>query len=99
VRTNPFSDAIGFLTHGPRWTTGAYWLLLVASVLVAAINSRGDSRQRSAAHVWDWVIRVSMGIMMWSQTLWKLPPTYGGLRYWIEQIVKGAAFPVHADFV
>jgi uncharacterized membrane protein YphA (DoxX/SURF4 family) len=99
VRTNPFSDAIGFLTHGPRWTTSAYWLLLVASVLVAVINWRGDSQQRSAVHVWNWVIRLSMGIMWWSQTLWKLPPTYGGLRYWIDQIVKGAAFPAHADFV
>ena len=99
MRTNPFSDAIRFLTHGARWPTSAYWFLLVASVLVAAINWRGDSRQRSAAHVWNGVTRVSMGIMFWSQTLWKLPPTYGDLRYWMEQLVKGAAFPAHADFV
>ena len=99
MRTNPFSDAIRFLIHGARWTSSAYWLLLVASVLVAAINWRGDSRQRSAAHVWNGVTRVSMGIMFWSQTLWKLPPTYGDLRYWMEQLVKGAAFPAHADFV
>jgi uncharacterized membrane protein YphA (DoxX/SURF4 family) len=99
VRTNPFSDAIGFLTHGARWTISAYWFLLLASVLVAAINWRGDKEQRSAAHVWNWVFRVSMGIMWWSQTLWKLPPTYGGLRFWTDQIVKGAAFPVHTDFV
>ena len=99
MRTNPFSGAIAFLTHGPRGTTSVYWLLLVASLLVAAINWRGDSQQRSAAHVWNAVTRVSMGIMFWSQTLWKLPPTYGDLRYWMEQLVKGAAFPVHADFV
>jgi uncharacterized membrane protein YphA (DoxX/SURF4 family) len=99
VRTNPFRDAIVFLTHGAGWTTSAYWFLLVASVLVALINWRGDSQQRSAGHVWNWVIRVSMGIMWWSQTLWKLPPTYGGLRFWIDQIVKGAAFPAHAEFV
>src|ERR1700745_4035269 len=99
VRTNPFSDAIGFLTHGARWPTTAYWLLLAASVLVAAINWRGDSQQRSATHLWNGVIRVSMGIMWWSPTLWKVPPTFGGLRFWTEQIVKGAAFPLHADFV
>jgi uncharacterized membrane protein YphA (DoxX/SURF4 family) len=99
VRTNPFSDAIRFLTHGARWPTTAYWLLLAASVLVAAINWRGDSQQRSATHLWNGVIRVSMGIMWWSQTLWKVPPTFGGLRFWTEQIVKGAAFPLHADFV
>ena len=100
MRTNPFGDAIRFLTHGaPPGPTTVYWLLLVASVLVAAINWRSDSRQRSAVHVWDWVVRVSMGILWWSQTLWKLPPTFGGLRFWVEQIVKGAAFPAHADFV
>ena len=99
MRTNPFSDAVRFLTHGARWPSSVYWLLLVASVLVAAINWRADSRQRSAAHVWNGVTSVSMGIMFWSQTLWKLPPTYGDLRYWMEQLVKGAAFPAHADFV
>lgn len=99
MRTNPFSDAIRFLTHGAPGTTSAYWFLLAASLVVAAINWRSDSQQRSAAHVCNWVIRVSMGIMWWSQTLWKLPPTYGGLRFWIEQILKGAAFPAHADFV
>src|SRR5206468_1969193 len=98
VRTNPFSNAIGFLTHGARWPLSVYWFLLAASVLVAAINWRSDSRHRSAAHLWNYVTRLSMGIMLWSQTLWKLPPTYGDLRYWMEQIVKGAAFPVHADF-
>jgi len=99
VRTNPFSDAIRFLTHGVPWALNIYWFLLAVSVIVAAINWRVDNRQRSAAHVWNGVTRVSMGIMFWSQTLWKLPPTYGDLRYWMEQLVKGAAFPAHADFV
>ena len=44
--------------------------------------------------------------MWWQQSLWKLPPTYtdhpdgtGGLRYWVDRMVDGAAFQLQSDFV
>jgi len=44
--------------------------------------------------------------MWWQQTLWKLPPTYtdqedgsGGLRFWMEEMTKNAAFGAQASFV
>ena len=44
--------------------------------------------------------------MWWQQSLWKLPPTYtdhpdgsGGLRYWVDRMVDGAAFQIQSDFV
>lgn len=105
MRTNPFSDAFGFLIQA-RWTTGVFWILLVASALAARANWRGDPTQRSAVHLWTWVARFSIGTMWWTQTLWKLPPTYtdrpdgsGGLRFWIGEMVKYAAFSGHRDFL
>jgi uncharacterized membrane protein YphA (DoxX/SURF4 family) len=105
VRTDPFSDAVRFLTQ-PRWTTGVYWALLLLSVLVAWINWRRDAGQRSGVSVWSWVARFTIGTLWWSQSLWKLPPTYtdrpdgsGGLRFWVEVVAKYAAFPWHRDFM
>ena len=43
--------------------------------------------------------------MWWQQSLWKIPPTYtdradgtGGLRYWIGEMVRYAAFPGQSHF-
>jgi uncharacterized membrane protein YphA (DoxX/SURF4 family) len=94
----PFSDAVKFLTL-PRWTTGVYWLLLLAAAVIAGINWWADREQRSAVHIWTLVLRFLMGTMWWGQTLWKLPPGYGGLRYWTGELAKYAAFPVQRDFV
>ncbi|HLJ58952.1 MAG TPA: TQO small subunit DoxD [bacterium] len=105
MRTNPFLDAIGFLTQA-RWTTGVFWILLVMSVLAAWANWRCDPSQRSAERFWVWVARFSVGTMWWVQSLWKLPPTYtdrpdgsGGLRFWVGEMAKYAAFTGHRDFV
>lgn len=105
MRTNPLSDGFGFLTQ-PRWTTGVFWLLLLASALLALTNWRRAPNQRSAEHAWTWVARFSMGTMWWVQSLWKLPPTYtdrpdgsGGLRFWLGEMAKYAAFPWHRDFI
>ena len=50
--------------------------------------------------------RLMIGAMWWQQTLWKLPPTYtdqedgsGGLRFWMEEMTKNAAFGAHAKLV
>ena len=38
--------------------------------------------------------------MWWQQTLWKLPPfKESGLGYWMEQLVKYAAFGFQSDIV
>jgi hypothetical protein len=37
------------------------------------------------------VARVVVGYMWYQQTLWKLPPTWGGLRFWVSESGKYAA--------
>ena len=37
--------------------------------------------------------------MWWQQSLWKLPPDYTGLAYWVELMGKHAAIPLQAYFV
>ena len=49
MRTNPISDALEFLTQG-EWTSYVFWLLTIASMVIAAINLRRDSSQRSVLH-------------------------------------------------
>src|SRR6266849_7486278 len=105
MRTNPFSDALGFLTQA-SWTTYVFWLLLIASVVIAAVNVRRDSSQRSALHLWNWLARFFIGALWWQQSLWKLPPTYtdqpdgsGGLRYWMGEMAKWASTALQQHFV
>jgi hypothetical protein len=41
-----------------------------------------------------WVLgaaRIVVGYMWYQQTLWKLPPGWGGLRFWVEQSGRYAA--------
>lgn len=38
-----------------------------------------------------WIVggaRIVVGYMWYKQTLWKLPPDWGGLHYWVEQSAK-----------
>ncbi len=105
MRTNPFGDAFQFLVE-PEWTTAVFWALLIASVAIAALVFRRDPTQRTSRHLWMFASRLLIGAMWWQQTLWKLPPTYtdqedgsGGLRFWMEEMTKNAAFSVHAKFV
>ncbi len=105
MRTNPFSDTISFLIE-PAWTTAVFWLLLVASIVIAVVNWRRDPRQHTIAHVWNWLFRLIIGAMWWQQSLWKLPPTYtdqadgsGGLHYWVGEMAHYAAFGFQRNFV
>lgn len=105
MRTNPVLDATRFLFQ-PAWTTGIFWVLLIASVVIAVLNWRRDSRQHTVAHLWNWVFRLCIGAMWWQQSLWKLPPTYtdradgtGGLHYWIGEMAHWAAFDFQRNFV
>ena len=105
MKVNPFSDTLSFLTTGGG-TTVVFWLLLLASIGIAIFNYQRDPGQRSGRHLWNWLSRLFIGALWWQQSLWKIPPTYtdqadgsGGLRYWIGQMVQGAAFTAQADFV
>ena len=105
MRTNPFSDALEFLTPG-EWTSYVFLLLTIASIVIAAINLRREASQRSVLHPWNWLARLLIGAMWWQQSLWKLPPTYtdnpdgsGGLRYWMEEMAKWASTGLQRHFV
>jgi hypothetical protein len=108
MNPDPFSDTIAFLLQ-PGWTMAIFWLLLIASIAIAAYVFRTIPGQRSIEHVGNWAFRLLIGCMWWQQSLWKLPPYYTdqrqeafgttGLAYWIGLMGKHAAIPLQADFV
>jgi uncharacterized membrane protein YphA (DoxX/SURF4 family) len=60
--------------------------------------ARESTGQRPAE---GWVLgvtRVVVGYMWFQQTLWKLPPSWGGLRFWVEESGKYAV-PWYRAFV
>ena len=105
MKTNPFWDIILFLTE-PKPLIFALWLLIISSVAIAVVAWRRDPAQRTGAHLWTWAVRFTVGIMWWQQSMWKPPPTYttladgtGGLRHWMLEMTKHAAFESQARFV
>jgi len=98
VRPNPLSDVQAFLSVA-GWTTVVFWLLLVGSVIVAARAWRANPAQRSMRHIGIWLLRLVLGAMWWEQSLWKLPPNYDGLIYWMKQMVDHAAVPLQSVLV
>ena len=40
-----------------------------------------------------------MGAMWWQQTLWKIPPHFDGLHYWMEQEAEHAAIALQGALV
>jgi uncharacterized membrane protein YphA (DoxX/SURF4 family) len=98
MRPNPFDDALRFLTQ-PAWFTVAFWLLLLASIAIAIVAWRRDPAQRTTRNLGIWGLRVLVGTMWWQQTLWKIPPNFGGLKYWMEQEADHAAIVLQGDLV
>jgi hypothetical protein len=108
MNPNPLSDTIAFLFQ-PGWTTAIFWLLLVASIAIAAYAYQTIPAQRSLAHLGSWSFRLIIGAMWWQQSLWKLPPYYTdhpeqpfgdtGLAYWMKLMGQHAAIPLQADIV
>ena len=108
MNPNPFSDVLAFITD-PRWTTAVFWLLALASVLIAALVWRRLPEQRKFSNLVQWSFRFVIGAFWWQQSLWKLPPFYTdhpeapfgqtGLAYWMGLMGKHAAIPLQADFV
>ena len=98
MRPNPLRDAFSFLAAA-GWLTPVFWLLLAGSVVLAALAWRADPRQRTIRHVGIWLLRLLLGAMWWQQSLWKVPPNYGGLIYWMKQMVDHAAIPLQGALV
>jgi uncharacterized membrane protein YphA (DoxX/SURF4 family) len=76
-----------------------FWLLLLGNFGLAAVNLWRDPKQRISAHVWLWLACLVIGGMWWQQTLWKLPPTFEGLHYWLDQMAQHAALAWQRAFV
>jgi hypothetical protein len=95
---NPLIDAVNFLMQ-PQWPIAIFWLLLLGSLGLAAVNLWRDPKQRTGAYIWLWLARLLIGTMWWQQTLWKLPPSFDGLHYWLDQMAQHAAFAWQRAFV
>jgi uncharacterized membrane protein YphA (DoxX/SURF4 family) len=98
MRPNPLHDAERFLTQA-GWFTPVYWLLLLASIAIAVIVWRREPDARTPRNLGIWALRVLMGTMWWQQSLWKIPPNFAGLKYWIEQEVDHAAIVLQGVLV
>jgi len=98
MRPNPLHDAAQFLTQA-GWFTPVFWLLLLGSAAIAVLAWRGDPVQRTPRAVALWLLRALVGIMWWQQSLWKIPPNFAGLRYWMEQEAAHAAVLLQGDLV
>jgi uncharacterized membrane protein YphA (DoxX/SURF4 family) len=99
MRTDPFSDVIAWLTDF-RFVVLIYWVLLVASIAVAAINWRRDPAQRTWQNVAIWLCRLLIGGMWYQGTTWKLPlPASEAFAFWLGETGKYAAFPFVRDLV
>jgi uncharacterized membrane protein YphA (DoxX/SURF4 family) len=81
------------------WTTIAFDLLLLAGIILAIWVSRRYPEQRTVYSVWTWLARTVMGAMWWQQVIWKVPPNYGGLRFWTSEMVKYSSTDLQRAFV
>jgi uncharacterized membrane protein YphA (DoxX/SURF4 family) len=98
LRPNPLQDAVASLSL-PRAPTVVFWLLLVGSCVIAVAVLRADPAQRTVRHVAIWLLRLIVGIMWWQQSLWKVPPNYDGLIYWMKQMVDHASIQLQGQLV
>lgn len=110
MKTDPFTDSFWFLLGATgdhealgwgRWVIVVLFLaLLGASAAIARANWSANPTQRTARHLWTFLVRVLLGAMWYQGSLWKLPlPDAGGLQYWTGQMAEHAAFPFFAAFV
>ena len=95
---NPVADALTFLSR-PGLATVAFWLLLLVGVAVAVLAWRREPGQRRGRHVGIALLRGAMGVMWWQQSLWKIPPDFAGLTYWMKQMAEHAWIPLQGRLV
>jgi len=98
MRPNPLYDAAHFRTQ-PAWFTAAFWLLLLAAFVIAVVAWRRDASPRSPRALGLLGLRVLMGAMWWQQTLWKIPPNFDGLKFWMQQEADHAAIALQGILV
>jgi len=98
MRPNPLHDALRFLTQ-PDWFTPVLWLLLLTAIGAAVLAWRRNPAARAPRDLGVWALRVLMGTMWWQQTLWKIPPNFDGLKYWMQQEVDHAAVALQSALV
>lgn len=102
---NPVHDAILFLSKGAYLAQHEhifvvlYWILLAVALVGALIAWRRQTAERGARALGILLLRVLTGTMWWEQSLWKIPPHYGGLIYWMKQEVAHAAVPLQGTLV
>lgn len=98
MKPNPLVDTFSFLIRF-AWPTAVFWVLLLAAVGIATTVWRRDPSQRTVAHVARFLLRLLVGVMWWQQSLWKIPPNYDGLRFWMQQMVDHAWIPLQSTVV
>ena len=98
MKPDPLRNVLTFLS-APGWVTPAFWLLLAASAIAAVAVYRADPAQRTIRHFAIWLLRLVMGAMWWQQSLWKIPPNYDGLSYWMKQMVEHAPIEWQSQLV
>ena len=111
MKTDPFTDTWlffagewGDLTALDDWrwvVVAAFAALLLASVVIAVREWQFDPAQRTLGHLVNWLARVLIGGMWFTNTLWKLPffTDANGLHFWTQQEASNAAFAWHRWFV
>ena len=62
MNPNPFSDVVAFVTN-PVWTTAVFWLLVLASVLIAAAVWQRFPEQRRFPNLAQWSFRFVIGAL------------------------------------
>jgi uncharacterized membrane protein YphA (DoxX/SURF4 family) len=98
MRPNPWQDAADFLTQG-GWLLAVFWLLLLGSAALALLAWRRLPAERTARDVAIWLLRTLIGAMWWQQSLWKVPPDYGGLIHWMQEMVDHASTLLQSNLV
>ena len=98
MRPNPLHDILAFLTKS-GWPTPVFWVLLVVSCAIAVAAWRCEPAQRAPDHIAVWVLRLIIGSMWWQQSLWKIPPNYDGLVFWMKQMVDHASIELQSNLV
>ncbi|HSU05324.1 MAG TPA: DoxX family membrane protein [Acetobacteraceae bacterium] len=98
MNPDPLHDVLAFLAK-PGVLTYVFWGLLAVSVLIALAVLARDPEQRRPRHVAVWIVRLLVGCMWWQQSLWKVPPNYDGLLYWMKQESEHAAVKLQAQLV
>jgi uncharacterized membrane protein YphA (DoxX/SURF4 family) len=98
MRPDPLHDTLAFMSKHSGLTY-IFDALLALSLIFAVLAWARDPAQRNLRFLGTWLVRVLVGAMWWQQSLWKVPPDYGGLIYWMKQEVEGAAIQVESQLV